>query len=93
MLILNKASVELCQVRRSRGAVVEVGLRFGKQLFYPCGSFAETQLHEAIDFYRSCPGSSLIVSDDTSHQVWCNLPTMEFVEAVPGRDLTAVASN
>ncbi|AGY58320.1 hypothetical protein [Gloeobacter kilaueensis] len=89
MLILNKASVDLCRIRRSKDARIETGLRFGNQLFYPCGSFAPTEMHEAINFYRSCPGSTLIVSDDTGYQVWCHLPAMECVDTTAERTLTA----
>ncbi|BAC90113.1 hypothetical protein [Gloeobacter violaceus] len=92
MLILNKASVDLCPIRRSRRSGIEVGLKFGDHLFYPCSNFAATEMREAIAFYRSCPGSSLIVSDEDGFQVWCNLPNLETVDAVGEKELSTVAA-
>lgn len=80
MLIVHKESLDPCQVRRSQEAEIENGLKLGEKVFYPCGVFSTTEMHEAIDFYRSCSRNAIIVSDNAGYEVWCTLPTMEQVE-------------
>jgi len=81
MLIVHKESLDPCQVRRSQDTEIEKGLKLGKQVFYPCGLFSMTEMHEAIDFYRSCSRNSIIVSDNAGYEVWCTLPAMEQVNS------------
>jgi hypothetical protein len=75
MLIVHKASLDSCEIRRSEQAALEVGLRLGEQLYYPCGIFATAEMREAVDFYRSCNQNAIIVSNPDGFEVWCELAT------------------
>jgi hypothetical protein len=79
MLIVHKESLAPCQVRRDQDAEIENALKLGEKVFYPCGIFSTTEMHEAIDFYRSCSRNAIIVSDNAGYEVWCTLPTMKQV--------------
>lgn len=91
MLILHKAFVEYCPVRRSEQTRIELGIKFKGKLFYPCARFDEVDFHHAVAFHRSYREESLVVAEDGHYTVFCYLPALERAEPVRYLDLNTLA--
>ncbi|MBC8123277.1 MAG: hypothetical protein H7Y22_15755 [Gemmatimonadaceae bacterium] len=92
MLILHKAFVEYCPVRRSEKTRIELGIKFKAKLFYPCARFDEVDFHDAAVFHRSYREESLVVSEGGQYAVYCYLPALERAEPVKHLGLNTLAA-